>query len=182
MAEYPIMQELNRQIEQGFMEDKKGHFSEDYSFTIDVFSERKESSLKIRKNLQYRRSEVKTSGDNDGSELLKLSVEEYEPLHKVIRDLAELLGEGKTKVASFTSNKKGWSWAIKEVDSLEEGLQEYRYGVLEYTTEKGAVEFNPQPPEKNTGTLITSFTFSNIQDLDEDVVGQVVEYIDNLEN
>lgn len=188
VEDHPLIRELQRQIAQGFVEDKEGYFPKTgLHFEID------ESELELsKKKIVYR---ISFKGDPfpgiDASGLKKLPSDRYQPLHNLVRTIVPLIGKGGEVIAPYlwegelpdsgqSMGGPGWKWKNQKYKSLADGLRAYRYAQFKYTSDKGELVFSPAEPNDCFGDLEVSLGFNSLEDLDLKDVGKLAVYMDGL--
>jgi len=199
-TKHAITEELLRQKKQGYFESKKGTVYPYFNFSIFLkqedfhgFMEDTIGSIAIEKGdkhghgIIYRNENKYGYAGRDGKGLLKCPSSFYEPIHKVFRDLAKIIGENGKASYSFVrdtdgDNGPGWSWTSEHVvNSLDEALEKYRFAWLRYQSPIGAeLEFGSADSEENTGKLEIKIPLSKIDKLSIKRIDQVAKYFERL--
>jgi len=164
-SKHPIVRELIRQQEQGFVEPKIGYLS-DYLFFKIIAQRPGDYILKIRHdNVEFRK--ILDSEDLE---------EEYEPFHALMHSLATVIGDEGTARASYPSNNIKGTWKLKNPEPLADALDHYRFNSFDYLSGDIKVDFYSLIESNVTrGELSITFPFSEFTDLNPQTIHEVMK-------
>jgi hypothetical protein len=106
----------------------------------------------------------RTADPPNGVNFSALSSADYEPLAIRMRALTPLVGEQRAVRVDALQHHK---WEAQNADSLDEALERFRFGSLDYSGKDGGVYFTSNAPECRTGILRVHFRYDRFDELNE---------------